>query len=226
MLQKALLSIPGHGEFFASKIRSAYFSHKNASMNRGSAEELAAYQSAWFYNGRVLANLPSPETVRSLGEMLDEDWEDPMNKLRDSFGQVGKLGTACMRTLGRLSWVRDDGLAPPAGWSEEEDLHQWRAWYAEVKAGTRGFAFRGQPVSYRFRLDRTVETTPRDPSADPPEFPQQPAAKNTPPAAAEPKPAAPASATGWWWAAGVGGLAAIALLLRKRMSGHPATTGQ
>ncbi len=183
-------------------------------MNHGSAENLAGYHRAWFHNGQVLANLPGPETVRVLGDMLDEDWEDPMNKRRGTLDKVGKLSVGCMGTLGRLPWVRDAKLAPPAGWGTEEDLQQWRAWYAEVKAGSRSFAFIGQPVSYRFRPDGTVEATPRDASADPPEFPQRPAAMETPPAAAEKKPPQFPSATGWWWATGIVALGTVAFLRR------------
>lgn len=73
-LQSELLSIPGHAEFYAKPIWESYRAYRDPShpKHSGSAN--------WFsgeaqYGLETLKHLPSPETVKVLGEMLPEEWE-------------------------------------------------------------------------------------------------------------------------------------------------------
>ncbi len=218
-----LLGIPGASEYYGDRINRSHAAFKGTILGERQDGSTNEVQREMINGFRVLANLPSPETVRVLGEMLSDEWEGPMPEGADYWPD--SLAVSAVLPLARLPFT--DPPAPDfPDHAAKENLKAWQQWYAEVKAGTRSFAFIGQPVSHRFGPDGTVETTPRDASADPPEFPQESAAMENPRVAVEKKPAQSPSAPAWWWTAGVAVMAAIALLLRKRMSGHPATTGQ
>ncbi|MEP2777094.1 MAG: hypothetical protein ABJQ29_12945 [Luteolibacter sp.] len=154
LLRDKLLSIPGHAEYYRDKINSSRLAMEEARAANsptlyGPALTVMVREQAWGF--KTLEYLPSPETVRVLGEFLSDDrgaeipievridtWETPNNTL--AMKAISRLGIANPPT-------------PPIRVSEDMDrkLEAWQQWYAEVKSGRRTFRFIGDPVDYDLR---------------------------------------------------------------------------
>ncbi len=102
-------------------------------------------------------HLPGPETIKALGDYLydDSDAPPPPRPGRNPNG-ISANSVLASNVLTRI------GLIDPP----RHNLKDQKKWWEKVKAGKRWFAFHGQPVSYRFRPDGTVETKIRDASKD------------------------------------------------------------
>jgi hypothetical protein len=171
-VQSTLLSIPGHAEYYGKRIRDAYEPLKGP--NFGSAINSAATE--MMYGFKTLEHLPSPETVKVLGEMLSETWELPspfpeggLTERVEREYRPPALAQPAMITLGDLS-IRDAPWKPiQIAVDLPVAISAWHAWYEEVKSGQRAFSFKGQPVEFRFKTDGTWETIPiPDPPDDGP----------------------------------------------------------
>jgi len=206
-----LLRIPGHAEFYRDRIIPPYLAFRTEAQGGERSGRLNDYLNESMYGLAILSLLPSPETVRVLGEMLKEDWIYQADTTTGDDALRVQLSGSAGAAMQRLPLL--DALTS----NMQPD---WRAWYAEVKSGQRSFAFRGQPVSYRFKADGSVETTARDASQDP----ADPLSKGTRPAeaskpdSAEKQPSAAPAGVLPWVAGGIALLlaASINFFLRKR----------
>lgn len=167
--QSALLSIPGHAQYYQNKIED---SRKQVKANENLSPEekerlrragkpavgLGDYWDVRDAAFQVLAQLPSPETVAVLGHFL----EDPE-------GRNGKdlLGNP-------LVWHDDVAPAYPNCWlacisitnlgiehapigdvsklnsvvMDPAQVDAWKGWWQEVKSGKRTYRFKGSAIEY------------------------------------------------------------------------------
>lgn len=156
--QKALLAIPGHAEYFERRLRGPYEEFK------GPPTELytnagGRYLDELRYGFKTLAHLPSPETVRVVGELLSEEWEAPIGK-RYGNHVISSLATHGALTLNKLPLVDPPSSSTNTTLTGKEQIPDWQLWYAERKSGLKTFAFKGEPKEYRFKPDGTWETIP------------------------------------------------------------------
>jgi hypothetical protein len=140
--QKLLTSLPGHADFYDQRIREHLQRAKKfegTDRQYGFATTLMDKAEPDF---RTLSHLPSPETVKVLGELLSEDWV----VLRNGQPFNRPLAGFAMSSLHRMPFtskpVQGDYV------SDEKDLETYRLWYAQIKAGNRTFRFEGDPNEY------------------------------------------------------------------------------
>ncbi len=167
-LRDVMISIPGHADYFASRLEEA----RNGEDVDAHGEPLGTYQRERAYTFQTLAELPSPETVRVLGEFLydDRDWREmPENP---SLDDVVMAQPNFSRAIEALHALLEN---PPMPLSREDmfykDVETWRLWYEQVKAGNRTFRFKGDPQEYTLegpapvRLEPSVGRTTDRPKA-------------------------------------------------------------
>lgn len=226
--KSTLLSIPGHAEYFGKKIREAYEPLKGPDVGA-----VHGVQEAMMYGFGTLRNLPSPETVKVLGDMLSDTWrmKPPSSQLQFDHTHVpGSLAHSAVASALVYLPLRDPPEIPPLmAWDDPEvvRVHPWQNWYTEVKSGKRTFSFKGQNVEYRFKPDGTWETIAmaNPPDDGPKPEPSKPEAtrpeKSPPPSPTAPAPPASAPAAspsiyGWIIGGVILFLAAVAALLKRR----------
>jgi len=148
--QSTLLSIPGHAEYFGKKLTDAHQRYKNNP--RDPVENaISKYSNELFYSTSPLRNLPSPETVRVLGEMLADEWVDEKNPNWDrppSLALVGAGGLSNLPIQNKPYPFRVGKSRVISGSQIEESLPHWQKWYQQVKEGRRTFSFEGDPNEY------------------------------------------------------------------------------
>jgi hypothetical protein len=151
-LQEKMISIPGHAEFYDKRIQGHL---QRAKKFEGTDRQFGFATSLMDRAGpdfRILSLLPSPETVRVLGELLSEDWVI----LRNGQPFNRRLAGFAMSSLHRMPFVSKPVQGDYV--SDERDLETYRLWYAQIKAGNRTFRFEGDPNEYN--LDGPVSTSP------------------------------------------------------------------
>jgi hypothetical protein len=97
-------------------------------------------------------NLPSPETVGVLGELLSD--ESPRPKLADDLSNVDAVMTAypnCDKAIEVLSVLLQNPPTEKGHYNFPTDLAVWQEWYERVKAGKETFRLVGDPVDYTLR---------------------------------------------------------------------------
>lgn len=181
-LQRALLSIPGHAQYFADAIRREQAAVKHIPFNVG--ERITYDRNRDWYIRETLRHLPSPETIRVLGEFLSDDLDKPEpakpGEDWDNYPANSVLSAQALVKIGLRN--------PPStqAYQDEKNIMLWREWYAKVKSGELAFSFDGQNVEYRFNADGSVTQRPylgpTDNSSTQPEK-SEPSA--TPPASVE-----------------------------------------
>jgi hypothetical protein len=179
--QKALLAIPGHAEFYAKKLEEARRKVDEAEGLKKGMERsnLLAEQ---MYSFDKLGLMPSPETVRVLGEYLfDERGRDPNAKPGGDYG-LEKIGespnsTLALRAIAQLPLVSRPVQTPWDRTHYWNDLEPWKLWYQQVKAGTRTFRFEGDPREYNLAGPVSEAREPKggERAADSKEVPVAPA---------------------------------------------------
>ncbi len=140
LIQKKLISIPGHADFFGAKIR-----RDKELYAAGRSHEI---QGGRTWDFETLGQLPSAETVKVLGSFLNdgplEDSPDAFNSSSDLAMPMGDNLLAA-RALHELKIVNPPLQRQPGSYA---DVHPWRLWFSQVDAGTRTFRFEGDPQSY------------------------------------------------------------------------------
>lgn len=155
--QEALLSIPGHAEYYGKQIKAAEKDVVEALQTVGleragtAKARLLRVQTEAF---GTLEALPSPETVRVLGELLDDPWgfEPGMDRTVQAvrfktYGESPHSGMA-MIALARLPLETRANNTPANKISYDADIGAWTLWYEQIRAGTRTFRFIGDPQEY------------------------------------------------------------------------------
>jgi len=167
-IQNAFFAIPEHAQYYADEIERERKTVEHLRPMQGPRNDYDRNRS---FNFEVLANLPSPETIRVLGEFLADDRDNQSLEYILGLPRTGYPANSIMAANAfTLIGLRNPVSKPPLSW-DYTDLNLWRKWYAEVKAGRLAFSFVGQQVEYRFKPDGTVETTPvniQDPPPPPP----------------------------------------------------------
>jgi hypothetical protein len=199
-LQSELLSIPGHAEYAREEI-------EKARLSLGALIYEVGYERTRARQFETLSQLPSPESVKVLGDYLDDDRDLAEEPVWFPDGGVAGLdpnSLLAVKTLNSIG-LRDADFPPPdvgerpsledyavrdKAWRDiwhyeydkrRKELDPWRAWYVEVKSGQRTFSFKGQSVEYRFKPDGTWETIPiANPPDDAPEVPESSPADRRP----------------------------------------------
>ncbi len=150
-IQSALISIPGHADYFVNEV-------KQAKAHALSPEELSGRDGkiSWSNYNRVrseafdtLEHLPSVEAVRAVGDFLDDE-EDP-NALRPGDEATDTLGPGSnsgLATMALRSLIQDDPVKSKNGWLELGEKKAWQQWYEQIKLGNRTFRFEGDPTEY------------------------------------------------------------------------------
>ncbi len=152
--QDALIAIPGHAEYYAKKIKDA---QREVERQRGVSGREGAAKSKLLeeqmYGFATLRQLPTPETVRVLGEFLLDPWglrqdakpgEDPN---RSKFGE-GSHAENALAAIARLPLETRANTTPAEMTTYWKDIDAWKLWYEQVKAGNRTFRFKGDPREY------------------------------------------------------------------------------
>lgn len=219
---------PGHAEYYGDRIRSAYVDFRAFHETLDPAKNFAinVLHDEMTQGFGTLRHLSSPESVKVLGDMLEETWQAPIPHGAEYYPPA--LASEAVTAIANLSFRN-----PPAG-SEilnsemiAQALPEWQRWYAEVAAGKKAFSFKGQAVEYRFRPDGTWETIAmaNPPDDGPKQVPSNPETmrsdKSLPPSPPVPAPLSPPAptASSSFFGLIVGGvilLLAVAVLLIRR----------
>ena len=191
--KEVLLAIPGHAHYYEERIRDAYEPLKgpnpNLAINHAQTEMMFGFE--------TLKHLPSPETVRVLGEMLSETWE-----LRPNGDYTPPaLAHPAMTTLGDLG-IRDAPWRPiiTSTFDLPGALPAWQAWWEKVSSGQRAFSFKGQSGEYRFKPDGSWEATSLlNPPDDGPKSPKAESADRKQPAESSDAKSISTQSDSWPW---------------------------
>ncbi|MGD7654755.1 MAG: hypothetical protein ACQCXQ_16170 [Verrucomicrobiales bacterium] len=212
-LQTALLSIPGHAEYYRDEIE-----RERAKVEPGGYQgSYDQYRHWWF---ETLSCLPSPETIWVLGEYLGDERDAAKEAKRaggmlpggvpNSRYSVDTIGIIGLRHPAeeppekeefrlRSDRTYEENMRAAFDYHEKrraERLKPWDAWWAEVKAGERAFSFKGQDVEYRFKPDGTWEETKME--SPPDDGPKGTLPEKTTPIA-EPEPVVEEEGFPWVW---------------------------
>jgi hypothetical protein len=220
LIQEAISEViktPGHAEFFAEEVRRKQKEVAHIPPipvgNRNEYDTLRRITIRY-----TLSKMPSPETVKVLGEFLSDDKDLPEGVIPGDY----------YANNGYAIWaLKKIGLRNPAENHPYDDspscLKKWQAWYERVKAGEITFSFEGQPHEYRFQPDGTWITIPLEKSEDSPE----PEKESVPPATSlqghSPAEQAPSRKSPWIFVGGFLMLGVLSLLIhrfRKRRAGE------
>ncbi len=150
-----LLVIPGHANYYGDRVIEAQIQADSTIKGIKTFVYLETRSS----NLSILSQLPSPETIRVLGEFLADERPEYFNF--DGAPQNCPLGWETLIYIEKLP-LADPPIEKIGGMDEgiaKKYLPPWQKWYAEIKAGRRSFRFIGQTEEYRFRPDGTWETT-------------------------------------------------------------------
>ena len=200
-LQAALIAIPGHAEYYEKNIKAAQLRFEEAETNLEKSPVATQLNNELMYGFATLENLPSPETVRVLGDFLgdmrgvDENGEWIPGGHYDGFRGTGPPCTYAAAALMKLPLkskpTHDKRTAT------FEDVRPWQLWYEQVKAGNRTFSFEGDPKVYSLAGPVAAERSPAG---------QRPERR---PEAVVHGPGAGAGGVGWRVIAGAVGLVAV-----------------
>lgn len=134
-----LLSIPGHARYFGKEIKETTDAEMSGAFVGGKRE---------FYI-HILAQLPSPEAVEVLGDLLADDRDPDGDTPTDSPRISNSL--YAVDALSRIKLKQ-----PPVdskNFDAQRDLPAWKLWYEQVKAGIRSFSFEGDDQTYYLNGD-------------------------------------------------------------------------
>ncbi len=148
-IQTELLTIPGHSEYVADEVE--LWREEAQKFSREAQSSYDAQRQILI--DETLRHLPSPETLKVLGNYLYDERDLPPKIT--FLPENAFLACRALTDLG----IRDAPVKSRPGFSSwKESVTKQRAWYAQVKAGTLPFSFVGQKVEYRFKPDGTWET--------------------------------------------------------------------
>ncbi len=142
-----LLAIPGHAEYYRDRLLKAQSEHKEDFTSTRAGPKFNNYTNEVADGMAILSQLPSPETVMVLGDLLFNEWVLPNSENRPPQDRYGPLSVRALRALSKLPLT-----SKPAKTTHDShaarDLSAWQLWYEQIKAGTRTFRFEGDPTEY------------------------------------------------------------------------------
>ena len=149
LIQEALLEIPGHATFYRDHILELR-DPVNESTRYTLGPKYGLYLRERMFSLQTLKELPSPETIGVLGEMLADEWIPELIKEREDndYSKTDFLCYRALETLIALPLEQRPAKTLANFESLRADLPAWRLWYAQIKAGTRTIRFKGDPNEY------------------------------------------------------------------------------
>lgn len=169
-----MLSIPGHAEYFANRIKSRQRILEDC-LKGPSTDAIGTAQSKLLdeqmYGFATLKAMPSPETVRVLGEFLYDPWGLRPNLQPGEYPDLDEEGitshsSRALTALAALPLAHKPVQPRPNRWVDyHQDIDAWKLWYEQVRAGTRTFRFIGDPQEYNLQgpVAAAIEPTPARP---------------------------------------------------------------
>ena len=161
-IQTALLSIPGHAEYYRDKIEGLTIPYLEAEAAWKKTEENiyingkdAGLLFSELDRGRMwalqtLRELPSPETLRVLGEMFDDE-RMLVRLLPDKSNQeMASMSRPTSELSARTLCEMIENPPTKGDWNYDRDMPVWRNWWRQVKEGRRTVRFKGDPQEYDF----------------------------------------------------------------------------
>ena len=160
-MQKVAISLPNHASYFAEKIEKLRIPGREGYSGCSDPRKRM-----WIFQDS-LSHLPSPETIKILGNFLYDTRDTPTARevrLATDYDLIPTNDCLAADALGSIGLNK----APldKKKYSERQDVEIWKLWYEPVKAGTRKFSFAGQDVEYQFNKDGTWITMPLKASND------------------------------------------------------------
>lgn len=159
LAKEALIATPEHAKYFRDRIEGSR-SKMKATLAEGGVR--TSYDSERVHCFEILKLLPSPNAVDVLGTYLDDDSDEPPppKTVDDAFAEPAnsRLAASALGELIETPPVQRD----PRSY-RKEDVETWKLWYAQVKAGTREFKFKGDDRVYRLsgsKVEDHVEPLP------------------------------------------------------------------
>jgi hypothetical protein len=158
--QSAILDFEGHATLFGNLIED----------ERGKVAHLPANTGprvSYDFNRQIvfetLVHIPSPETVKVLGEYLSDERDLHEMTPEETAGQSclsgGSTGNSTYATKAlEKSALRSKPYRPGSVLENDVAKAAWRKWWGGIEAGRETFSFSGQNVEYRFKPDGTWET--------------------------------------------------------------------
>ena len=160
-MQKVAISLPNHASYFAEKIEKLRIPGREGYSGCSDPRKRM-----WIFQDS-LSHLPSPETIKILGNFLYDTRDTPTARevrLATDYDLIPTNDCLAADALGSIGLNK----APldKKKYSERQDVEIWKLWYEPVKAGTRKFSFVGQDVEYQFNKDGTWIIMPLKASND------------------------------------------------------------
>lgn len=168
-IQKRLLDLPVHAQYFADKIEVEQKSVERFPTITGPRCTYDFHRNLYF---EVLAHLPSPETIKVLGHFLydDKDTPVPLMSPDSDWGENPRANSFyAAATIMRMN-LKDPPKATDG--SPETRLERIREWWGEIQAGKRVLSFASQDVGYCFAPDGSWQVV-HDITNEPPSSPRQ-----------------------------------------------------
>jgi hypothetical protein len=165
----ALVAIPGHADYYKMRIINARIAFERETGEASKGVLRSKIQDEQLKAFRILALLPTPETVRVLGDFLEDEQDLQLLHRRDEAWAEGAwFGSNAEYALGALAKLPliSKPVPPRSGAVVvfAEDIEAWRLWYGQVKLGKRTFQFEGDPRVYNLEgavPEVAVSTRPR-----------------------------------------------------------------
>ena len=148
-IQNAMLLIPGHADYFAKEIQISRARAIDRQAREGGEIRWEDYDDVRSAAIHTLENLPSPEAVRVLGELLsDSEKTGPQiteGHLPDAFGPPpnASLAADALKLL-----IEKPPVPQDRNWQKKGDIEAWQLWYEQIQSGNRTFRFKGDPKDY------------------------------------------------------------------------------
>lgn len=134
--KEALISLPGHADTLASKIKDLTEKEVSGTSTAHSS------QRGWYF--QTLSQLPSSWSVKVLGELLFDE--------RNPFADVPSDSPWVSNSSYAVVALHELGLRnPPVSGKypdHRNDLRAWQLWFEQVRAGTRTFSFKDDETIY------------------------------------------------------------------------------
>ena len=112
----------------------------------------------------ILVHLPSPDTVKVLGDYLSDERDFEAAVLAKN--AVCAAGGRASNSQLAVNSLRQLGIRNPpvtrTDYTNYGNSEPWKIWYEKIKTGVVTFSFVGQKVEYRFKPDGTWETLAMD----------------------------------------------------------------
>ena len=150
------MGIPEHGRYFENRLKEI----KSTLRGRGGDVE---YDRERVHCFEVMRQLPTPQIVRVLGETLDDAEDQPAIPVE---GQDYGDHVANNKMAADALWqmIEKPPLQGKPTFFFDHDVETWKLWYAQVKAGTRGFQFKGDSTVHYLAKPKETGRPPMEES--------------------------------------------------------------